>query len=72
MAVNPVIQISKPKEAQGRTRFLSDEERERLLVVCRSSQSIHHPTPEHMTLPGLMTFRETVLGISITYNPSVL
>ena len=41
MAVNPVIQISKPKEAQGRTRFQNDEERERLLVVCRSSKSIH-------------------------------
>jgi integrase len=41
MAVNPVIQISKPKEAQGRTRFLSDDERERLLVACKSSESIH-------------------------------
>ena len=41
MAVNPVIQISKPKEAQGRTRFLSDKERKRLLVVCRSSQSTY-------------------------------
>ena len=41
MAVNPVVQISKPREAQGRTRFLSDDERERLLVVCRSSESVH-------------------------------
>ena len=41
MAVNPVAQISKPREAQGRTRFLSGEERERLLVACRSSESIH-------------------------------
>ena len=41
MAVNPVAQISKPREAQGRTRFLSDDERERLLVTCRSSESIH-------------------------------
>jgi integrase len=41
MAVNPVVQISKPREAQVRTRFLSDEERERLLVVCRSSESVH-------------------------------
>ena len=41
MAVNPVVQISKPREAQGRTRFLSDGERERLLVTCRSSKSTH-------------------------------
>jgi integrase len=41
MAVNPVAQISKPKESQGRTRFLSDQERGRLLAVCRSSESIH-------------------------------
>jgi integrase len=41
MAVNPVVQISKPREAQGRTRFLSDEERERLLVTCSSSESTH-------------------------------
>ena len=41
MAVNPVVQISKPKEAQGRTRFLRDEERGRLLVACRSSESVH-------------------------------
>ena len=41
MAVNPLVQISKPREAQGRTRFLSDEEKERLLVTCRSSESMH-------------------------------
>jgi integrase len=41
MAINPVTQISKPREAQGRSRFLSDEERERLLAVCRSSESVH-------------------------------
>jgi hypothetical protein len=35
MAVNPVVQISKPREAQGRARFLSDEERERLFAVCK-------------------------------------
>jgi len=41
MAINPVTQLSKPREAQGRTRFLSDEERERLLAVCKSSKSTH-------------------------------
>ena len=39
MAVNPVTQISKLKESRGRTRFLSDEEREKLLAACRSSES---------------------------------
>jgi integrase len=41
MAVNPLVQISKPREAQGRSRFLSDEERERLLNVCSSSKNTH-------------------------------
>ena len=41
MAVNPVTKISKLKESRGRTRFLSDEEREKLLAACRSSTSPH-------------------------------
>ena len=41
MAVNPLRQISKFKEAQGRTRFLSDEEREGLLAACKSSESVY-------------------------------
>jgi len=41
MAVNPVTHISKPREAQGRIRFLSDDERGRLLAVCNSSESVH-------------------------------
>ena len=40
MEINPVMQISKPKESRGRTRFLSDEEREKLLNACRSSESV--------------------------------
>ena len=40
MAVNPVTQISKLKESRGRTRFLSDKEREKLLNACRSSESV--------------------------------
>ena len=40
MEINPVMQISKPKESRGRTRFLSDEEREKLLNTCRSSESV--------------------------------
>ena len=40
MEINPVMQISKLKESKGRTRFLSDEEREKLLNACRSSESV--------------------------------
>ena len=63
MAVNPVIQISKPKEAQGRTRFLSDEERERLLLVCRSSKSTHLFTIVTLALSTGMR-RGEILGLS--------
>ena len=63
MAVNPVIQISKPREAQGRTRFLSDEERERLLVACRSSESVHLFTIVTLALSTGMR-RGEILGLS--------
>lgn len=36
---NPVINVSKPKEPPGRTRFLSDEERDRLLAACMESRN---------------------------------
>jgi len=36
---NPVERIQKYKEPRGRVRFLSDEERERLLVSCRQSDN---------------------------------
>ncbi len=35
---NPVKRISKPKEPKGRVRYLSDDERERLLKECRESR----------------------------------
>jgi integrase len=35
---NPVHSISKKKEARGRVRFLSDEERDRLLEACEGSK----------------------------------
>ena len=63
MAVNPVIQISKPKEAQGRTRFLNDEEREKLLVVCRSSKSTYLFTIVTLALSTGMR-RGEILGLS--------
>lgn len=36
---NPVAKVTKPKESRGRVRFLSDEERGRLLDACRESRS---------------------------------
>ena len=36
---NPVLRVTKPTEPRGRVRFLSDEERERLLAACRQSPS---------------------------------
>jgi site-specific recombinase XerD len=35
---NPVRKISRLKEPRGRVRFLSEEERERLLLACRESR----------------------------------
>ena len=36
---NPLLKITKPKEPRGRIRFLSDEERLRLLEACKTSDS---------------------------------
>ncbi len=36
---NPMRRISKPKESQGRDRFLSQEEIDRLLTTCRASSN---------------------------------
>ena len=36
---NPLRKVTKPKESRGRVRFLSDEERTRLLVECKKSES---------------------------------
>jgi integrase len=63
MAVNPVLQISKPREVQGRTRFLSDEERERLFAVCKSSESNHLFTIVTLALSTGMRIGE-ILGLS--------
>lgn len=35
---NPVREISKKREARGRVRFLSDDERERLIAACGNSE----------------------------------
>jgi integrase len=34
---NPVLQVKKRKEPRGRDRYLSDDERERLLAACKAS-----------------------------------
>jgi integrase len=39
LETNPMLKISKLKEARGRTRFLDDKERKRLLKICEESQS---------------------------------
>jgi integrase len=36
---NPVLAIRKPKESKGRVRFLTDEERDRLLTACQTSRN---------------------------------
>jgi integrase len=38
---NPVLKVIKPKEPRGRVRFLSDDERDRLLHTCHESTSPH-------------------------------
>jgi len=37
---NPMRKVTKPKEPRGRVRFLSDEERERLLIACKESNNV--------------------------------
>ena len=39
MHENPFPKISKPKESRGRVRFLSEDERQRLLAACRQSRN---------------------------------
>jgi integrase len=36
---NPLRKVSKPKEPRGRVRFLSDEEREKLLAACKEGSN---------------------------------
>ncbi len=36
---NPVLKVTKPKEPRGRVRFLSGDERARLLAACENSQN---------------------------------
>jgi len=36
---SPMRKVTKPRQARGRERFLSDDERQRLLAVCKTSSS---------------------------------
>lgn len=36
---NPLLKVTKMKEPRGRIRFLSDDERDRLLAACKASES---------------------------------
>ena len=38
---NPLRKVTKPTEPRGRVRFLSDDERERLLTACRTSSNLY-------------------------------
>jgi integrase len=38
---SPMRQVSKPKEPRGRVRYLSDQERQRLLTECQASRNPH-------------------------------
>ena len=38
MDENPVKKVTRPSEADGRVRYLSDHERERLFAECRKSR----------------------------------
>jgi integrase len=49
---SPMASVQLPKEPPGRVRFLSDDERERLLLACRES---HNPDLFTITLLRLLT-----------------
>ena len=39
VAANPMAQLRKPSRGEGRIRYLSDDERQRLLAACRQSRN---------------------------------
>ncbi len=57
IADNPVRKISREKESRERTRFLSPEERKRLLMACKESDN-----------PLLLTFVAVQLSTGCRYN----
>lgn len=52
LEASPMARVRKPKEPRGRVRFLSDDERHRLLEACQASRNRHlYP----LVLLGLLT-----------------
>ncbi len=49
---SPMRKVSKPKEPRGKVRYLSDDERKRLLTACKASQ---HPYLYTITVLALAT-----------------
>jgi integrase len=60
---NPVTRVSKPREAQGRCRFLSDDERLRLLAACEKSRNPHLTDAVMLALCSGMRYSE-ILNLS--------
>lgn len=57
---NPALKISKPKEGRGRDRYLSLEEKNRLLEACRSSSNPFLYPIVHLALLTGMRYGEIV------------
>ena len=55
---NPLRKVSKPKEPRGRVRFLDDDERARLLNVCKTSSNAHLYTIVVLALSTGMRYSE--------------
>lgn len=43
LEIDPMMRVGKPKLPRGRVRFLSDEERERLLAACKPYPDLYDP-----------------------------
>ena len=62
---NPMRKVTKPKEPRGRVRFLSDDERERLLKACKGSPN---PLLYPIVVIALSTGARLGEIVSITWN----
>lgn len=59
---NPMVKVRKPSEPRGRVRYLSEDERHRLLAACRESSSEHLHTVLMLALSTGMRQGE-ILGL---------
>lgn len=62
---NPVLKVRKLKEPRGRTRYLSDDERRRLLEACQHSD---HPYLYPVVLVGLATGMRKTEIMELTWD----